>query len=186
MCITNLNFTVIDEIFKLLFVIIGGLIGFLSSIGVIKYRDRYKKIRLKRMIKVNLNQILSKMQTNEKEKIRKWIKSIENPNVSFMATSYYRNPALIEELKGDLFLFNDPIPVKILEISGFLKFYRDLHEILVQRCTDITRGCTSFDECVLKLKDPQYKVTFLKPAILQIDENRKRIIEEINSIINEL
>lgn len=169
-------------IVNLIFLIAGAILGFLSSIGTKKYEEKCRRKKLKRIIQENLDHILSGMQTVEAAKIQGWKRGIENPNISFRATSYYPHPANIEELKEDLFLFNDPLPKKILDIVRLLRFYRELHEMLVQKCTDITLGCQSFDECTMKLKDQWFKEEILKPIVFQIDEIRERIIEGIRSV----
>jgi hypothetical protein len=99
-----------------------------------------------------------------------------------LAIVYHPHPPIIEELKKDLFLFDDPIPKKILDTIRLFKFYRDLHEILVQRCADITLGCGSFEECTIKLKDQWFKENLLKPTVFQLDEIREKIIEKIKSV----
>lgn len=169
-------------IINLIFLIVGALLGFLSSIGIKKYEKKCKREKLIRIIQENLDHILSRMQTVEAEEIQRWKKGLENPNFSFRATSYHPHPPIIEELKEDLFLFDDPIPKKILDIIRLFKFYRDLHEILIQRCTDITLGCSSFEECTIKLKDQWFKENLLKPTVFQLDEIREKIIEKIKSV----
>ncbi len=172
-----------DWIVNLVFLIVGGYLGFLFSIGFSKYKEHVKKERLRKMICENLRHILSGMQENEAVKIQGWLRTLDSPQACFLATGSYPRLTIIEELREELYLFKDPLPEQVLKISRLLKWYRELHETLVRRCTDITRGCQTFEECLEKLLNQQYKGEFLRPVVVQIEEIRKNIVETTSSTI---
>ncbi len=162
------------------YLIIGAALTFMVGIGVDHFKKLNKKKRLTRMIRDDFDLIHSGMKSTEKEKIQRWQEALNNPNVAFMASSYYPNPAVLEELDVELYDFKDPVPRHILYLQNHLRFYRHLHQILVQRCIDLGRGTQSFDEFSEKLLT--YK-EYLWPTVRQIEEVRRKIIKEIESSV---
>lgn len=168
-------------IISIISVVVGAFIGFFFSLILKKLREKEKKERLKRIIREELDLISLSFKAGEKRKLTEWLEVLHDPEKHIWISRILPYGYMVEDLDQELFLLDDPIPKGVLLLRRCIKRYQYLHMILEQMIDKLILDCSSYEECVLTLRQNKNKER-LQPTIAEMENQRKKTVEVADSL----